>query len=999
MRRICNQIIVFAVVCGCLNGAVTAAEHWAFKPVSKPPVPRVANHATNAIDAFIQHRLKEAGINPSVPADKTTLLRRLLLDLHGLPPTTDEVAAFRSGKTNYEQIIDDALASQRYGERWAQHWLDVVRYADTHGFEVNTPRANAWHYRDYVIRAFNEDKPYDRFILEQLAGDSVGEDAATGFMVAAAVLLPGQIGKDDASKRLARQDSLDEIIVGTCDTFLGLTVGCARCHDHKFDPITQRDYYAMQAFFSGVEYGDRQVANEETRKNRALAKKLEPRIGAIDRELRKYEPRVFSGRTILIDDEDEKFTTHLVEKAGHGANPAGTKRGYLKDEGDAQRHPNLSRGGYTWWRHQPGENVFTYNPATTGEFRVWLSWGAHGSGVHTRDARYVLDLDGDLETTSDQTEIARIDQYHFAGVSKGETEKQPLWSGIHDAGIHRFEKQSRLILRGGETGTGITADVIVLQESTGLAKERSHPYLRAPTDWKLNVERFAPLRAKYVRFTWHGTQDNDRHGGCIDELEVFSALTNSVNLARPHFGTKPSASKAAEGGKHRLAHINDGRYSNDYSFINNDKSDGWVQLEFANPHMIDRLTWARDRTGKYKDRLAVRYTITAGMNTNDWTVVATEKDRLPLATPVNAATYRLRNLPKAETIEVSQLVKERDKLTKQRTQLSKPNLVYAGKFKDPENTFVLRRGDPEQPTDQINAHVPGVLGKLGLKPDDSDQDRRVALAKWIASPENPLTARVMVNRIWQYHFGRGLVETSSDFGRNGAKPSHPELLDWLASEFIENGWSIKHLHRLIVTSRTYQQSNRIDANAQALDGDCRLLWRFPSRRLEAEAIRDTLLYVSGQLNFAAGGAGFSFFKSRGGLSGFPPVTQFGPNELRRMIYQHKIRMESVPVFGAFDCPDAGQAMPQRSQSTTAIQALNLFNSPFVIDQAAALAKRIENASEDESDSGKIVRAFQLALNRDPEKMELQAAGKTVAKHGLATLCRVLFNSSEFLFLP
>jgi hypothetical protein len=999
MRRNCSQILALMLCCGLLNRAATAAEHWAFKPIVRPAVPQLVDGGTGAIDAFIRHRLEQAGIKPSAPAQKTIQLRRLLLDLHGLPPTGEEVAAFQGGDKSYEQIVDDALASSRYGERWAQHWLDVVRYADTHGFEVNTPRANAWPYRDYVIRAFNEDKPYDRFILEQLAGDSVGEDAATGFLVAAAVLLPGQIGKDDVSKRLARQDSLDEIIVGTCDTFLGLTVGCARCHDHKFDPVTQRDYYAMQAFFSGVEYGDRPIESEESRKNQERARQLEPGIGAIDRQLREYEPRVFSGRTILIDDEDGQFTTHLAEKAGHGANPAGTKRGYLGDEGGAKRLPNLSRGRYTWWRHQAGEDVFTYNPATAGEFRVWISWGAHGSGVHTHDARYVLDRDGDLDTTADQSEIARIDQYHFAGVTEGETEKKPLWSGIHDAGIHRFEKQSRIILRGGETGTGVTADVIVLQESTDLDAERSHPYLRAPTDWKLNVERFAPVRAKYVRFTWHGTQDNDRHGGCIDELEVFSALTNSVNLAHTRHGTRPSASKAAEGGKHRLAHINDGRYGNDYSFINNGKSDGWVQLEFARPQLIDRLTWARDRTGKYKDRLAVRYTISVGMNTNDWTVVATERDRLPYATPANPATYRLRNLPPEETGQVARLVKERETLTRQRTKLSKPNLVYAGKFKAPEKTFVLRRGDPEQPIDRINARVPGVFGKLGLKPDDPEQDRRVALAEWIASPRNPLTARVMVNRIWQYHFGRGLVETSSDFGRNGAKPSHPELLDWLAAEFMENGWSIKHLHRLILNSQTYRQSNRIDLAAQTKDADCRLLWRFPSRRLEAEAIRDTLLFVSGQLNFAAGGSGFSFFKSRGGLSGFPPVTQFGTNELRRMIYQHKIRMESVPVFGAFDCPDAGQAMPQRSQSTTAIQALNLFNSPFVIAQAAALAKRIEDIAKDGSESARIKRAFQLALNRDPEKLELHAAQKTVSEHGLATLCRVLFNSNEFLFLP
>jgi hypothetical protein len=317
---------------------------------------------------------------------------------------------------------------------------------------------------------------------------------------------------------------------------------------------------------------------------------------------------------------------------------------------------------------------------------------------------------------------------------------------------------------------------------------------------------------------------------------------------------------------------------------------------------------------------------------------------------------------------------------------------------DAEPTYVLRRGNAEQRMDRINARVPAVLGKLGLKLGENEQNRRVALAKWIASPENPLTARVMVNRIWQFHFGTGLVSTSSDFGRNGTKPSHPKLLDWLASEFIRSGWSIKHMHKLIMLSDTYRQSNRMNGEGRKVDADTRLLWRFPSRRLEAEAIRDSILFVSGNLNLEAGGPGFSFFKTRGGLSGFPPVTDFTKKEFRRMIYQHKIRMEPVPVFGAFDAPDAGQAMPRRKQSTTAIQALNLFNSPFVNNQAAAFANRI--VKETGGDIGKqVARAFQLTFGRQPTPIEAKAAIASAKTHGLATLCRVLFNSNEFLFLP
>ncbi len=973
---------------------VRSQDHWAFQPVKRPAVP--SSNKTNPIDAFITKTLAEKELQHSPRADRVTLIRRAYLDLTGLPPTPEQVQRFVEGKHTFAQIIDELLASRHYGERWAQHWLDVVRYADTHGYEVNTPRNNAWPYRDYAIRSFNQDKPYNRFILEQLAGDSTDEPAATGFLVAAAALLPGQIGQDEASKRLARQDSLDEIIVGTSDTFLGLTIGCARCHDHKFDPISQRDYYAMQAFFSGVKYGDRPIETEKSRMRQAQAKELEPEINAIDHKLREFEPRAFAKRTIIIDDEDWDLTTHLKEKQGHGSNPKGTKRGYLDDPGDDKRLPNLSRGRYTWWRHKPGEDIFTYDPGAAGRFQVWLSWGAHGSGVHSRDARYVLDRDGVLDTRDDQTEIAKIDQYYFSGISGGETERKPLWSGMFDAGVHVFEPTSRIILRGGDTGTGVTADVIVLQEPNELSAH--HPYLRRPVDWLMNVERFNPVRARFVRFTFFDTQDNNHREACIDELEVFSALTNSVNLALAKHGTKPSAVKSVENDRHKLAHINDGRYGNEYSFINGEQNDGWVQLEFTEPHLIDRIAWARDRNGKFRDRLTVRYQIEVALETNEWTAIASNQDRLPLKTPVNAETYDLRNVAEADSSKVKRLVAERTKLSAKHTALSKPNLVYAGMFANSENTFVLRRGDPEQPTERINAHVPKVLGELGLKLDHPEQDRRIALAKWIASPDNPLTARVMVNRIWQFHFGSGLVSTSSDFGRNGAKPSHPELLDWLASEFVSKGWSVKHLHRLIMSSDTYQQSSLKNDRGTKVDADSRLLWRFPSRRLEAEAIRDSLLFVSGNLNTNAGGSGFSFFKSRGGLSGFPPVTDFKPEHLRRMIYQHKIRMEPVPVFGAFDAPDAGQAMPRRKQSTTAIQALNLFNSPFVNDQAAAFAKRVQKEAG-ENAGAQVKRAFQLAFGRAPRTVEQKAASASVKSHGLGTLCRVLFNSNEFLFLP
>ena len=972
--------------------------HWSLRPMKRADVPK----NIHPIDFFVGQKLRKKKLTFSAEADRAMLIRRVALDLTGLPPTPRAVREFlkdqRTTDVAYGKIVEKYLASPRYGERWAQHWLDVVRYADTHGFEVNTPRANAWPYRDYVIRAFNKDKPYNQFAFEQIAGDSTGEPAGTGFLVAAAVLLPGQIGKDAASIRAARQDALNEIIVGTCDTFLGLTVGCARCHDHKFDPITQKDYYAMQAFFAGVTYGEREIETEETKSNLAKVKLLTEQIQKLDFQLRTFEPKVFSGRTILIDDEDARFTTHLKAKQGHGTNPDGTKRGYLKDPGDATRLPNLSRGRYTWWKHAPAEDVFSYNPNASGRFRIWLSWGAHGSGVHTRDARYMLDRDGDLNTKNDQQEIAKVDQYHFSGISEGETETRPLWSGVHDAGVHEFTVKSRIILRGGETGTGITADVIILQEALDSTAQLDRPHLRAAPSTILNVENFEPVKAKFMRMIFHETMDNFRHEPCIDELEIFSALTNSVNLARPQYGTKATSSGAWNNSQHKLRHLNDGKYGNGRSFISSQKTNGWVQLEFAQAQLVNRIEWARDRDLKFRDRLAIRYTIQTGLTTNEWRTVATEKDRLPFGTPNASAQFVHRLLPKNAADQANRLETERKKRVAERDRLAKPKRIYSGNFTTAEPTYVLRRGNAEQRMARINAHVPAVLGKLGLKLGEAEQNRRITLAKWIVSPENPLPARVMVNRIWQFHFGTGLVSTSSDFGRNGTRPSHPELLDWLATEFIRSGWSIKHLHKLILLSKTYRQTNLINEAGQTLDSDTRLLWRFPSRRLEAEAIRDSILFVSGNLNLKAGGPGFSFFKTRGGLSGFPPVTDFTPNELRRMIYQHKIRMEPVPVFGAFDIPDAGQAMPHRKQSTTAIQALNLFNSPFINQQAAIFSKRVITETGDDLGQ-QVTRAFQHALGRPPKPIEAKAAMATAEAHGLATLCRALFNSNEFLFLP
>ncbi|MCE9630446.1 MAG: PSD1 and planctomycete cytochrome C domain-containing protein [Planctomycetia bacterium] len=811
---------------------VDKTDHWSFKPFERPAVPAVHDSAwpKNDIDRFILARLEAEGLKPSPEADRRAWLRRATFDLTGLPPTPEEVEQFASDTSPgaHERVIERLLASPRYGERYAQHWLDVIRYADTHGYEVNTERPNAWPYRDYCISAFNADLPYDQFVREQIAGGEPGKEASTGFLVTAAVLLPGQIGADDVSKRAARQDALNDIIVNVSDTVLGLTVGCARCHDHKFDPVTARDYYSLQAFFAGVEYGERMLETPEAFALRKEHDDARRRITAIDVELPRYQP--------------------------------------------------LARAGYT----------------------------------------------------------------------------------------------------------------------------------RPPVTPHLNTERIAAVSARRLRFT---ILDTNVYEPCIDELEVFDGEGRNVALASA--GTKASSSgNLVTAGVHELEHINDGQYGNGRSWMAATRNNGWVMLEFKEPVTIERIVWGRDRTEKFKDRTPTSYRIEVSAATGGddaWTLVADSTDRLPFGTKEKT---NLTGLSPEEQRTVAALEKEKTSLQARIQTIVRDTRVFAGNFKTPHPVHLLNRGDAEQRKEELAPEsivtFAGLVAPVSLAKDAPEPDRRRGLATWLTDPKHPLPARVMVNRIWQWHFGTGIVDTPNDLGRNGSKPVHPELLDWLAAEFVDSGWSVKHLHRLIMGSATFRQASAANTTGLAKDADTRLLWRFPPRRLEAETIRDTMLAVSGRLNLQMGGRGFDLFRSRGGLSGFPPIESFDAGGRRRMIYAHKVRMERDDVFGAFDCPDAGQSMARRRQSTTPIQALNLFNSPFTFHEAQALAARIEAditaepaATKPHSDPVRrqIDRAFQFAFTRSPDALEMSAAEAVVREHGLATLCRVIFNSNEFLFVP
>ena len=500
------------------------------------------------------------------------------------------------------------------------------------------------------------------------------------------------------------------------------------------------------------------------------------------------------------------------------------------------------------------------------------------------------------------------------------------------------------------------------------------------------------MEATSVRFTILATTGAEP---CLDEVEIYDGRGTNVALASA--GTRPSASGTLPGyAIHKLAHLNDGRPGNSQSWISDTAGRGWVQLDFPAPKKIQRIVWSRDRDGKFKDRVATDYRIEAALEPGKWTEIASSKDREPVGASDPKAF--LKYLSAAEAKEARELQDQIRETKAQVSQLSGGQSAWLGTFSQPKTTHRLYRGDPMQEREVVAPDAVTVLGSLGLAVDEPEQQRRLKLAEWIASPRHPLTARVMVNRIWQYIFGTGLVDTPSDFGLNGSTPTHPALLDWLADEFVRSGWSIKHVQKLILLSQTFGQSAAPRAEGLAIDADARLLWRFPPRRLEAEAIRDCLLAASGALDLRMGGPGFFLQKMEvDNVYRYFPKENFSTNEFRRMVYLTRIRQEQDSVFGAFDCPSGNQVMPKRSRSNTPLQALNLFNSNFVLQQADLLAERLRREAGEKSEA-QIIRAFQLLYGREPDRFERKESATMIGDQGLEAFCRALYNTSEFLFV-
>ncbi len=867
------------------------------KPVRvPPPKPKHGLLVRNPIDAFVLAELEQHHLSLSPPADRATLLRRVSYDLTGMPPTPNELDVFLRDKSPsaYEKTVDRLLASPRYGEHWGRHWLDVVRFAESEGFERDSIRDHAWRYRDYVICSLNADKPYAQFVREQIAGDAfvpASQDgiAATGFLVAGPW---DQVGNLVASgsilRKQVREEELEEMTGTVGQTFLGMTVNCARCHDHKFDPIPQRDYYRLKAALEGVKAGDRPLLNAtDNLAHEKLISQLRSDI---------------NGREVEI----EKIQQTGAERAG------------AEPQSGAPSTVPLPIAKWTF-ETDANDSIGGLHGKLFGAATI-----AHGR----------LQLDG----------------------RGAYLQTDPLPRALHEKTLEAWVCLPDRAQRGGavisiETPQGAMFDAIVFGERETGKWIAGSEFFHRSRDLEEPVEKSPPQSLVHIAAVY--ARDN-----------TIRFYRNGVPYGKAYLptGDTPELATFPAGGAHLL-----------FGLRHTGSGNGLLTGEIEEARLYDRALGAEEVSASYR----------AGFSH-----ISPEK--------------LLAALTAEERGRLEMLRKERDALHDRLAHEEPAPLSYAVNSFQPGPSFLLVRGDVQQQGETVTA---GGLTCIRSEPSDfalpanaPEAQRRLRLADWIASPENPLTARVMVNRIWHYHFGRGLVATPNDFGFNGERPTHPALLDWLATEFQRQSGRWKPLHRLILLSNTYCQSSRFDAQAAAIDADDRLLWRFAPRRLEAEAVRDAMLSVSGQLNPLMGGPSFRPFTVVHNNSFFyTPTDSPDPEFNRRTVYRINVNSAKSPLLEALDCPDPSTRTPRRTVTTTPLQALELMNSSFVLRQARCFAERVR-AEAGASPAAQCVRAYRLAFGRLPTAAETERASAFVRQSGLPDLCWALLNSSEFLYV-
>ena len=894
---------------------ITDTDWWSYRPVIRPKVPIQSDDwIRTPIDAFVLRQLRVNGLQPSAEADRRTMIRRLSHDLLGLPPTPEQVDSFvhDSSPVAYEALVDRMLESPHYGERWARHWLDVVKYADTCGYDKDKLRPNAWPYRDYVVRSFNEDKPYARFVQEQLAGDVLfsGEPdgiLGLGFIAAGPWDFIGhvEVPESKIDGKVARNLDRDDMVSNAMNAFCSLTIQCARCHHHKFDPITQEHYYGLQALFSAVDRAERPYDLDPEVEHRR--RELQAKIKSAEQRLTAVEKEIFDAGGERLRRLDQRIS-ELQSQLRLEKEPA---FGYHSTIAGAAMVPELPEADVI--SEQSSSASPTGNTSTSLSGNRSMKWVEVDLGMPAAVTKLVLhpchDDFGGIGAGFGFPVRFQVEVFDESGHS----------TLVYDQSTRDFENPKLVPLE---------IDI------AGVHVQRI----------RINVSKLAVRKDDYMF--------------ALSELRALNA--DGANVAA---GKDVSSADSIEA---------------PVRWSRRNLTDG-VWPQYTNPKVAETLE------SLLRDRLATMQEIETPLRIREREAAKSER---------KLAQAELEKLPKGKMVYAAA------------THFAKQGNFHPTEGK-PRVVHVLHRGEVEQPGDVAK---PGMLPlgdglKWIVDANASEGERRAALARWMTDPDHPLVWRSIVNRVWQYHFGRGIVATPNDFGRMGAMPTHPELLDWLAAEFRDGGemqrpQSFKSLHRLIVTSSVYRQSSAGNEANAAVDSSNQYLWRMTRRRLEAEEIRDAILQVSGVLNTTMGGPGFYLFKlERTQHSPHYEYHKFDPNERashRRSIYRFIVRSQPDPWMTTLDCADSSQSTPQRNETLTSLQALSLLNSRFNLVMAERFADRIVAESSELREQVRV--AVRLVTLREPEAVELDQLTGYARQHGVQNLCRFLLNLSEFVYL-
>ena len=963
VHRLLSWLLVAWPFC---TGVAAATEpvRWPFTPRSQPLPPALPSEATaaNGIDHFVIDQLHERKLSLSRKARPENLVRRLYYDLIGLPPTREEVQAFVKDPSPdaYLDLVDRLLDDPRHGERWARFWLDLARYADTAGYEGDPDLPHAWRYRDYVIDSFNQDKPYDLFIKEQIAGDEFKEIMGAGDlpspsperMVAMTFLRLAPFTEPRGDE--TRHEMLSEMTSTVSSVFLGLTVGCAQCHDHKYDPIPIKDFYRMKAFFNTV-----------------WLKRPEPgdiyQIGAPlpaahyrDGEKERYAKRQVEHRKAIDEAKEDlqALTQVLTDRLGppraslgiQSSTPLGGNhyRFGTAPVADGRLHHSIINGTGSGWEFFTDGSSPDETKALSGK----------DTGHWFNQIKHPLALTLGQEADSEGRPTGNAHQGLMAEVLVYDHPLDEAERNLIDAYI-----QSKYEI-------GSNATLIPPSDGLALWLDASDPDADTKTPPPTEKTPIALWKDKVGGLVFN--QSNPEHQPTVHLLQEGGPAALQFNKSLL-VASKPGAP---------FLSLTQGAIVQVYSVTSRNEGYGFALRGEENAFLSTVLYPAK---GDNADLKAI------------------------LADPANP-------LFTAEERKRHQYLSSRERFLKQHIKRLDPMALtlrhsYGPPFEPgvPVSRIMLR-GEHDNPGEVVEAGFPSALtGHQEPAPIRLDpfkrwptRSRRMALAQWIAAPENPLTARVIVNRLWHWHFGRGIVKTPSDFGQLSGGPSHPELLDWLANQLIQNEWSLKSIHRLIVTSRTYQQTaHSARPEAERIDPENSLLWRFNPRRLEAEAIRDSVLQISGRLNPERYGPPV-FPELPGGIEEAVKYdqskwdTDHSDASRKRSIYIYQQRTLSMPFLQSFDSLVCEDTRPMRRTSTTPLQALAMYNGKLVHAEAPSFAERIRQHAT--SPVERIQWAFQTALGRSPDELETNELLPLANDENLTRLARVLFNTNEFVYV-